>query len=434
MDLLKGNIKKIYFKYLAASFGSAMIVAVYSIVDAAMVGQYEGPNGVAALATVLPIWSIIYSLGMLFGIGGAVLMASARGRGEKELGDRLYSGALIGVSITTIITWSLINIFLPQLLTFFGADATLLVLAERYMVSVRIAIPLFMFGQFLAAFLRNDNAPVKATAAVVSAGIFNMVGDYFFVFVCDMGIFGAGLATSLGQLLGVCILMSHFFSKKCTLKLTGKLSLLTDTKDIIITGFSTFFIDIALGILSIMFNNQIMKYAGTDALAIYGVIININVLVQSCAYGIGQAAQPIISVNYGAGNKERVKEIFKWCMISVVFVSVLWTVVTMVFPMGVTRIFMEPNEEVLKIAPPILRTYFISFLLLPFNIFSTYYFQAVLKHGESFLISVLRGMVISGLLIYLLPLIVGGNLLWTAMPLTEVVILILVIYFMKRNK
>lgn len=434
MDLLKGNIKKIYFKYLAASFGSAMIVAVYSIVDAAMVGQYEGPNGVAALATVLPIWSIIYSLGMLFGIGGAVLMASARGRGEKELGDRLYTGALIGVSITTIITWSLINIFLPQLLTFFGADATLLVLAERYMVSVRIAIPLFMFGQFLAAFLRNDNAPVKATAAVVSAGIFNMVGDYFFVFVCDMGIFGAGLATALGQLLGVCILMSHFFSNKCTLKLTGKLSLLTDTKNIIITGFSTFFIDIALGILSIMFNNQIMKYAGADALAIYGVIININVLVQSCAYGIGQAAQPIISVNYGAGNKERVKEIFKWCMISVVFVSVLWTVVTMVFPMGVTRIFMEPTEEVLKIAPPILRTYFISFLLLPFNIFSTYYFQAVLKHGESFLISVLRGMVISGILIYLLPLIGGGNLLWVAMPLTEVVILILVIYFMKRNK
>lgn len=432
MNLLTGNVKKLYFHYLAAAFGSALIVAVYSIVDCAVVGQYEGAAGVAALATVAPIWNIVYSLGLLFGIGGAVLMSAAKGREDEQAARQLFTAALTGASAAAVLIWLAVIFLDAPMLRFFGADDTLLPLAQSYLLPVKFAVPLFLFGQFLAAFLRNDNAPGRATAAVLSGGIFNIFGDCFFVFVCDMGIFGAGLATALGQLLSILILCSHFFSSKCTLRLIRPGSLSVRLPQIMATGFSTFFIDIAMGFLSLMFNNQIMRYAGSPALAVYGVIINISTLVQACSYGIGQAAQPLISVNYGAGQIQRIRQTFFWSMVTAAGMAVLWTGLTMTFPLTLIRIFMKPDPEVMAIAAPVMRTYFISFLLLPLNIFSTYYFQAIMKPGASFLVSVLRGLILSGLLIFLLPAAAGADALWLAMPVTELITAVIVVSFMVR--
>lgn len=431
-ELLNGDVRKLFFRYLTAAFGSALIIAVYSIVDCAAVGRYEGPDGVAALATVAPVWNIIYSIGLLFGIGGAVLMSAARGSGDKQRGDELFSCALTGAAVAAVLIWLAVIFFDEPMLRFFGADDTLLFYAGRYMICIKAVVPLFVFGQFLAAFLRNDNAPGKATAAVLSGGVFNVFGDWFFVFVCDMGIFGAGLATALGQVLSFLIFISHFFSKRCTLRFVGMKHFALHTGRILTTGFSTFFIDIAMGVLSLMFNNQIMRYSGAPALAVYGVIINISTLVQSCSYGIGQAAQPLISANFGAGKTVRIRNTFFWGMISVAVMSVIWTAGTMMIPLSLIRFFMTPSQEVLCIAPSIMRSYFLSFLLLPLNIFSTYYFQAVMKPAASFVVSVLRGMALSGLLIFTLPAVGGEAMLWFAMPVTELVTAVLVIVLMAR--
>lgn len=121
-------------------------------------------------------------------------------------------------------------------------------------------------GQFLACFIRNDNAPAKAMAAVITGGVFNIGGDYFFVFVCDMGVEGAGLATALGQVLAILILCSHFFSKKNGLKTVRFSAFFKKASAIFVAGFSVFVVDIAMGILAMLFNNQIMKYLDTSSL------------------------------------------------------------------------------------------------------------------------------------------------------------------------
>lgn len=265
-----------------------------------------------------------------------------------------------------------------------------------------------------------------------SGGIFNVAGDWFFVFVCDMGIFGAGLATALGQVLSICILISHFFTKQCSLRIVKPSALGADLAAVLSTGFSTFFIDIAMGGLSLMLNNQIMRWCGVEALAVYGVIININILVQSCAYGIGQAAQPLISVNYGAKKIWRIRQTFFWSMVTVAVVSGIWTGVTMAFPLELTSLFMEPTAEIVQIGPAIMGSYFLSFLLLPLNIYSTYYFQAILKPAAAFGISVLRGLVFSGALIYALPALLGSDALWVAMPATELLTAVLSVGLMVR--
>ena len=261
----------------------------------------------------------------------------------------------------------------------FGAQDNTLTLAREYVLPIKFAIPFFLFNQMLAAYLRNDKNPALATGAVLAGGIFNIFGDYFFVFACDMGAFGAGLATAIGSMISFLAMLSHFFTKKNTLGLVKPERLVRKVREITAMGFFTFFIDVAMGILTILFNRQIMVYLGTNALSVYGVIVNISTFVQCCAYSVGQASQPIISTNYGAGRGDRIKKTLKYALGTVAVFSILWTVLSMLMPNAFIRVFMSPTEEVLRIAPSIIRCYAISFLLLPLNIFSTYYFQALMK-------------------------------------------------------
>ena len=181
-----------------------------------------------------------------------------------------------------------------------------------------------------------------------------------------------------------------------------------------------------------IFNRQILKYLGTDALSVYGMIINISTFVQCCAYSIGQAYQPIISVNYGAGEAHRIGEILKYALGTAAVFGVVWTLAAELVPNGFVRIFITPTDSILSIAPGIIRRYGISFLLLPFSIFSTYYFQAMMKPSTAFVVSVSRGAVISGILIYPLPVIAGASGIWFAMPITELVVAVFVAVMMRR--
>ena len=432
MDFLSGRIKTIYFKYLTAAFGSALITSIYSIVDMAMVGQYHGPEGSAALAVVAPVWNIIYSLGLLMGIGGSVLFSTIRGKGDGNIkkSNEYFTVSVIGSVILAAIIWIIIILFDRELLTIFGAQGNTLTLAREYVLPIKFAIPFFLFNQMLAAYLRNDRNPALATGAVLAGGIFNIFGDYFFVFTCDMGAFGAGLATAIGSTISFLVMLFHFFTKKNTLRLVKPEGMLQKLRKIMTTGFSTFFIDVAMGILTILFNRQIMVYLGTNALSVYGVIVNISTFVQCCAYSVGQASQPVISTNFGAGQGKRIRETLKYALGTVAVFSIFWTALSILIPNVFIRLFMSPTAEVLEIAPAISRCYGLSFLLLPLNIFSTYYFQALIKPKTAFIASVARGLVISGILIYLLPAVFSGNVIWFAMPITELLVSVYVIHEM----
>jgi len=167
-------------------------------------------------------------------------------------------------------------------------------------------------------------------------------------------------------------------------------------------------------------------------LAVYSVACNISSVLQAFAYGIGQAAQPILSMNYGARNAKRVMETLKLSIASVAVLSVIFTVFTMLYPTQLVRLYMDATPEVLHIAPSILQKYFISFIFLPFNIFSAYYFQSVLQPKMSLAVSLMRGVIFSGILIYTLPFVFGIDMIWWAMPVAELLTAISVVWLMKR--
>lgn len=166
MDILTERVKTVYFKYLRAAFGSALISSIYGVVDMAMVGQYHGPDGTAALAVVAPVWNIIYSLGLLTGIGGSVIFSTLRGSADNSPGseNRYFTASVIYSVLLAALAWAGLLLFERPVLLFFGADENLLSLAQRYLLPIKFVFPVFLFNQMLSAFLRNDNAPTLAAA------------------------------------------------------------------------------------------------------------------------------------------------------------------------------------------------------------------------------------------------------------------------------
>ena len=312
MDLLKSKVKPMYFKYLVAASGSAMVASIFGMIDSMMVGKYHGPSGNAALAVFNPLWSIIYCLGFLAGIGGSVLFATSRGKGEENTAQQYFTLSVIYGIALSVLAMVGIGLFQEPLFRFFGADDELLVLAKQYLIPIFFAIPCCVFSNILSAYLRNDGNPTLATKAVIVGGMFNAFGDYFCVFILDMGILGAGLATAIGQYIAIFIMLIHFAGKKNTLRFVKLTDTFDKLRNITVTGFSTAINDLAMGIIGILFNRQIMTYLGSDALAVYGVITQITAFAQCLAYGAGQAGQPIISQNYGAGQHNRIKECLKY--------------------------------------------------------------------------------------------------------------------------
>lgn len=434
MDLLNGNIKKLYLQYLLAAFGSSLISTIYGFVDMIVIGQYEGPAGSAAMAVISPIWNIIFSLGLLFGIGGSVYFSNVRSRANKTGDDEneYFTVAVLGAAVFSMLCTAVFFLFDVEVLLLFGAEESMIPLCRKYLLPVKFVIPTYLFSQVIAAFLRNDGNPGLATIAVLSGGVFNVFGDIFLTFTLDLGMFGAGLATAMGNTMSVAVMCSHFFSKKSTLRLVRVRSFFRKMKEIVVTGFSTFFIDVAMGIVTALLNNQIMRYSGSDALAVYGIVVYISTFVQCCGYSVGQAAQPIISSNFGAHRFDRIRQTLRCAVIASFTFAIVLTAISMAFPGQIIALLMDATPEVLAIAPKIFRLYALSFILMPLNVFSTYYFQSLMKPGTSFGISIARGALISGGLILLLPLVLDATGLWLAMPITEALVCVAAVYYMRK--
>lgn len=434
MDFISGNVKQLYKKYLIASLGSALVMSVYSFVDTIAVGQSEGPLGAAAMAVISPLYGVLVFLGILCGIGGSVLYGNARGEGKTEKANALFTAAFGLMLLITILAWGAFALFHEAIFTFFGADSTLMPKVMEYARWLILFLPLFIVPTFLSSFIRNDGVPGLVMKAVIIGGCFNVFGDWFFCFPLGMGMKGAALATVMGSAIQTAIMISHFFSKKCTLRFVKPTHVLPALKKTLAIGFSASVLDLGTVVLAVLMNNRIMRYGDADALAVYGVVTTISSLFQALFCGVGQAVQPIVSANCGAGKQERIEEVKKLSLFTVVLMGLLFTAVGELFPEEIVRLFMDATPSVLSIAASVLRPYFLLFLFLGITVLSTYHLQSVMREKAAMVIALLRSFVISGLFLVILPMLWGLKGVWLALPLSEMIAAgIALVYMYKGN-
>lgn len=430
--LLHGEIKRIFAGFLLPSTGGALIVTLYSFVDTIAIGQGVGPYGAAACAVLLPIFAFATFAGVLCGVGGSVLMSKAKGGGNQEKGNAYYTASLLLVGIMTLAVWSGTYFFQEEIYRFFGADDTLLPYAMEYGTVIALTQPSFILTSFFANFLRNDGVPGFVMKATILGAAVNIFGDWFFVFPLGMGMFGAALATALGSGIQVVLMIGYLFTKRCGLKLVRPYRLLPALRKIFFNGFGTAFSEIALIVVTFAANNQIMRYADNDALAVYGMVCTIAALFIHIYTGVGQAAQPIASANYGAGQTARCWAVYRLGLGTILVLGILFTALCLLWPGEITRLFMKATPEVMAIAPQTFRVYTLSFLPLGLNIFLSVYLQSILRSRAAAVIAVVRGLVLNCALLYLLPCLWGAQGLWIAFPAAEGIVAAGAVFYVRR--
>ena len=433
MDFITGDIKQLYRKFLTASMASAMVMSIYSFVDTIAVGQSEGPAGAAAMAVITPLYGVLIFLGILCGVGGSVLYGNARGEGKEEKANALFTAATGLMLFLILLVWIIFALFHQQIFTFFGADAELMPKVMEYARWLIWFLPVFILPTFISSFIRNDGAPGLAMAAVIIGGCVNIFGDWFFVFPLGLGMTGAAIATVLGTSVQVIIMCIHFFTKKCTLRIVKPNHVKPAICQTLGIGFGASVLDLGTVILSIIMNNQIMRYGDTNALAVYGVVATITSLFQALYCGVGQAIQPIVSANCGAMQADRIKQVWKMALTTVIVLGIGFTAIGELFPTQIVRLFMDVTPEVLVAAPGIIRPFFLLFLFLGITVLATYHLQSIMHARMSMMVAVLRSVVISGLLIYILPLFVGVWGVWIAMPISELIVAAVALVYIKRT-
>lgn len=379
-----------------------------------------GPNGTAASAIFWPLFLFADFIGLMCGVGGSVLYAKAKGSGDKIKANKYFTTSLVLVSVLTYIVWALLFFFQDNLYILFGADLILLPYVQEYGRLIVYAFPAFVFSAFLPNFLSNDGVPNLNIIACVVGAIINITGDYVFVFPLQMGMFGAALSTILGAIVQVLIMLSHLLSKRNTLRFSKPQNAFVEFINISKSGFAAAFSSLAIVIVSLVVNNQIMRYSDASVLAIYGMINTISALTLHVFNGIGQAAQPIISSAYGANKPDRCWVAYKLAIRTIINVSILFTLICLFFPEHITAIFIKPTPEIMEKGPLIFKIYSMCFIPMGISIFISIFLQSVTKPIPASIISMLRGFVIVCTLLFLLPLIMGVKGIWVAFVLSEI--------------
>lgn len=421
MNLLKGDIRKLFMKFLVPAISSAIAVAAYSLIDTIAIGQGVGADGTAACAILLPVFSIASFIGLLCGIGGCVLRSKARGEGDKEKGNAYFTAATVLVSIITVIVWATGNLIQEPFYRLCGADDILMPYSSEYGSWIFAFLPSFVMTTFLGAFIRTDGSPRFVMYCTLIGGVINVVGDWLFVFPLKMGMAGAAIATVLGSVVQSVLLLVFVFGGKTSLKLIRPYKWFSAIKEIMTVGFGSGIGSLSLIAISFIANNQIMKYCGAPALALYGVLGTVSALFLSIFSGVGQAAQPIVSENFGAGNHKRCWKAEGLGMKTAILLGTVFSVLCIIFPIQIAGIFMKMTPEVAEITPYILRVYSLSFVPLAINTFATYYLQSVTHSKMASVISLSRGLVLNGIFLYIFPAVMGGNGIWWAVFFTEAI-------------
>lgn len=434
MDFLKGNLKKLYFHFLIPSLGSAMVMSIYTLTDAVVIGKGVGADALAALSITTPLLCILMSMGILFGVGGSVQMNVSRGTGNHDRANRFFTLSFFTLALISLILWLVYGFGMSPLLRIMGANDTLSPYAMSYMNYINMFLPVAVFSNYIAIFVRADGDPNRAMAGVLLGGAVNIVLDIVFVFPCSMGIGGAALASVLGMVVQVTVGITHFFSRKNGLKFIKPKHVFSSVGQIVGNGISSFFNELANGFIVLLFNVQILKYCGESALSVYSVISNCVILVNSLFTGVGQTIQPIIATNYGAGKWERIRGIRRMSYLTIVIMGAVFSLSGILFPLGICGAFMEVSTDIEMLAQHVIRTYFVAFLPMGINLLSSYYLQSVLSVRKSLCISLLRNIILSSAAILTFPLMFDGGSLWFVMPIVEAAVLIVSIVFVRTTK
>ena len=402
-----------------------MVNLLYNMVDRIYIGNMEnGTLGMAGLSVAVPVITMIMAFTMLLGTGGAPLAAIKLGEGKKDDAERIMTTSFSSLIICAVLLTFAIELFQEPLLYLFGADSSSIVPAKEYIRIYALGTLFVQITQGMNAYINTQGYAKVGMCTILIGAIMNIILDPIFIFVFNMGVSGAALATIISQGLSALWVM-YFFLKTSPLKIR-KEYLLPNLKvlgSIMMLGVSPFVMNATEGLLQISFNNQLSLYGGSMAVASMSILMSLYQMITMPLQGVAQGAQPILSYNYGAKNFDRVKEAFRLEFKICVGYSILTASLIMLFSSTFAGFFSN-DPTTITFASWAIRVYLLGAVLFGAQIACQQSFMALGQAKRSLLMALFRKVVLLIPLIYILPPILGeSSFAWAmAKPVVDITV------------
>jgi len=415
-----------FFRYTALSVLGTFGVSCYILADTFFVSKGLGTNGLTALNLAIPVYNFIHGTGLMLGMGGATRFCVCKSQQKREEVNQIYTNTLyLGALFSAVFV--LIGLFFGERLSLLlGADKNVLDMTTTYLRWLLLFSPAYILNDILLCFVRNDDNPRLAMAAMMIGSFSNIILDYIFIFPMKMGIFGAVFATGLSPVISIIIMLSHWIKRKNTFHVCRTKVKAHIVKQELALGFPSLIAQLSSGIVMITFNAIILKLDGNTGVAAYGVIANISLVVVAIYTGIAQGVQPLISHFYGKNIDRQVRTLMRYSLQTMLVISLFIYSIIFVFAQPITSIFnSENNLELQQIAVSGLKIYFTSSAFVGYNIILAIFFTSVEMALPAHILSILRGLVLIIPMAFLLSAIGGMIGIWLAYPITEALVALL---------
>ena len=419
------------FQFVLPSIAMMIFTSVYGVIDGFFVSNYAGKTEFAAVNLIIPFPMVLGAFGFMIGTGGSALVSITLGEGKKKEANEFFS-MLIYVTIGVGLLLTVLGvIFTRQIAGFLGAEGEMLEYCTKYGRILLLALVPFMLQNVFQSFLVTAEKPMFGLIITVIAGVTNIVLDYVFIGVLRGGVVGAALATAISQFVGGIVPLVYFIlpnkSQLGLIKARLNRSALLKT---CFNGSSELMTNVSLSLVNMLYNFQLLRFAGEDGVAAYGVIMYVNFVFIATFLGYAIGTAPIIGYHYGAGNKDEMKNVYKKSILFNIVAGILMCVVAILLSGPLANLFVGYDADLYKMTKWGFSIFSISFLVNGLNIYASSFFTALGNGLVSALISFLRTLLFQVMAVLILPIYFGLNGVWFAIVAAEGMALIVAMAFL----
>lgn len=425
-------VHKLILKLAVPTILSMMVTTIYNLVDTAFVGTL-GNSASGAVGIVFGFMSILQAIGFMFGQGSGSLLSRRLGERNEKAASQTGSTGFICSFVLGGIVAIICYIFIHPLVRILGSTETIAPYAETYIKYILATAPFVVSSFTLNNMLRFEGKAKLGMIGLISGGILNIGGDYFFMFKCNMGIAGAGLSTAISQVISFSILLTMFLSGKTLSRLSFKFFAPGNhlLREIVLIGFPSLLRQGLSSITTILLNSQAAHYAGDAGVAAMSIVNRIAFFLFAVALGIGQGFQPVCAFNYGARKYKRQRAAYRFTMILSISVLFVLTVITMIFSDGLIGLFRD-DPVVIEIGTRALRILSVAQIFLPLCMVTEMLMQSSGQKAAAAVLSSLRGGILFIPALLILPYFRGMYGVEESQPLSYLLSSIPALFIARR--
>ncbi len=438
-DPITGDVVPVFFHYAVPSIIGILAATSAGVIDGIFIGNFVGASALAAVNISMPAFYLFAAVVFMLAVGGSVMCGKFLGEKDPESASAIFSKTLYAVLAVSGIIVAASLFFLDQVVALLGANEDLHGMVRDYIRIILWASPLLIIGLTLDYFVRVDGRPVLASFALVAFAASNILLDWVFIVLWGWGLKGAAYATALSEAAILLILVTHLFNARCTLRLVPVPMRWKDGWDSVFqaayNGFSEFANEMSLALITLLFNWVMITRLGVSGVAAFTIIGYLLMIGLEVCYGISDSLQPTVSKNLGARQPDRIVRFTIIAVISSFTIGLVVSALFILYPEVLISIFLAEGEvEAEAIALAFIAVFWPAFLFNGVNITLASYFTALHKPIHSAVIALSRSLVLPAIGVLLLPLWLGDNGIFVAVPVAEALTLVVALILVSLNR